>query len=162
MVNDHSGLGTTGEWLFAVRDENGDALFAVPLKYDRKAAFNRKVSKERFDVPITQALLGNEIIMDMAPDYLEKPVLASTRYIPSVDWGLVAKINESEISSIVSNTYHLHLKLGVLILLSALFIGAIIGWIFCTLFRGREALPPSELEAESNTNLTLVKEQANS
>lgn len=98
LVRDRAGLGETGEWLFAVRDKNGDALFAVPLKFDHKAAFERRVSRERTDVPITQALLGNEIVMSQAPDYREEPVLASTRYIEEMDWGLVAKVNESEVN----------------------------------------------------------------
>lgn len=102
MVRDRSGLGETGEWLVAVRDDNGDALFAVPLKYDHAAAFTRVVPKEREDVPITQALLGNERVMSHAPDYLEVPVLASTRYIPELDWGLVAKVSEKEVNSLVS------------------------------------------------------------
>ena len=100
LVRDRAGLGETGEWLFAVRDQNGDALFAVPLKFDHKAAFERRVSRERTDVPITQALLGNEIIMSSAPDYREEPVLASTRYIEEMDWGLVAKVNEDEVNRI--------------------------------------------------------------
>lgn len=97
LVYDKSGLGKTGEWLFAIRKENGDALFAVPLKYDPNGAFVRTIPKERTDVPITQALLGNETIMRHAPDYIETPVMASTRYIEELDWGVVAKVNESEI-----------------------------------------------------------------
>ncbi|WP_420402488.1 diguanylate cyclase [Nisaea sp.] len=102
LIRQRTGLGETGEWLFAVRHESGDALFAVPLKYDHKAAFQRRVSKDRVDVPITQAMLGNELLMDHAPDYLERPVLASTRYLPELDWGLVAKINEAEVDALVS------------------------------------------------------------
>lgn len=98
LVSDRTGLGETGEWLFAVRHESGDALFTVPLKYDPDAAFNRRVSKDRLDIPTTQALLGNERILSEAPDYVGTPVLASTRYISDLDWGLVAKINEEEVN----------------------------------------------------------------
>lgn len=118
LVRDRAGLGTTGEWLFAVRNEDGDAVFAVPLKYDHAAAFQRKVAKDREDVPITQALLGNEIIMRAAPDYREEPVLASTRYLPGLDWGLVVKINESEVEAIVdkANRFLVWLVLGVILM----------------------------------------------
>lgn len=102
LTKDRIGLGNSGEWLFAVRDDNGDAVFAVPLKYDHLAAFRKRVPKERVDVPITQALLGNEIIMEHAPDYRDVPVLASTRYIADLDWGLVAKIDEAEVNQLVS------------------------------------------------------------
>ncbi|XYK81222.1 MAG: sensor domain-containing diguanylate cyclase [Labrenzia sp.] len=98
IVRQRSGLGQTGEWLFAVRNDDGDALFAVPLKYDHDAALKRTVSKARVDVPITQALLGNETVMSHSPDYREVPVLAATRYLPDYDWGLVAKIDAAEVN----------------------------------------------------------------
>ncbi|RED52259.1 response regulator [Aestuariispira insulae] len=107
MVADRAGLGETGEWLFAVRAENDDALFAVPLKYDPNAAFIRRVASDRLDVPITQAMLGREIIMHDAPDYVERPVLAATRYIPELDWGLVAKINEEEVNQNIADANQL-------------------------------------------------------
>ena len=123
LINDRSGLGTTGEWLFAVRNEEGDALFAVPLKYDENAAFKRSVSKDRLDVPITQALLGNEIIMSHAPDYSEVPVLASTRYLPILDLGLVVKITESEIDDIVERSNRVLLWLELFLILISLLVG---------------------------------------
>lgn len=118
LINDRSGLGDTGEWLFAVRTDEGDALFAVPLKYDAGAAFTRRVSKDRLDVPITQALLGHEIIMRQAPDYLEEPVMAATRFIPDLGWGLVVKINESEVSEIIyeANRFLVILGAGLVLL----------------------------------------------
>ncbi|WP_262692961.1 response regulator [Kordiimonas aestuarii] len=117
LVGDRTGLGETGEWLFAVRAENGDALFAVPLKYDPAAAFQRRVGHDRLDVPITQALLGNETILEDAPDYVERPVLASTRYISELDWGLVAKINEQEVSALVAEAQSFYVIL-VLVLVA--------------------------------------------
>ena len=99
LIEDRSGLGLTGEWLIAVRTSNGDALFAVPLRHDPDAAFTRKVSNERQEVPIIQAVAGNEKIMRHAPDYTEQPVRAFTRYIPEFNWGLVVKINEKEVNA---------------------------------------------------------------
>ncbi|WP_102785347.1 diguanylate cyclase [Thalassospira sp. GB04J01] len=126
LVNDHTGLGETGEWLFAVRDENGDALFAVPLKYDARAAFVRRVAKDRLDVPITQALRGQEIIMANAPDYQERPVMASTRYIKNMDIGLVAKINESEVTAIIDEANKYLVMLGIALVLIAVVVGVLI------------------------------------
>ncbi len=119
LVEDRTGLGETGEWLFAVRDNEGNALFAVPLKYDPNASFTRRIPFDRVDIPITQAMLGNEILMDHAPDYRELPVMASTRYLPSMDWGLVAKINEAEIETIIDEANHLLEFIGVGILVLA-------------------------------------------
>ncbi|WP_417458454.1 response regulator [Kordiimonas sp.] len=128
MVNDRSGLGETGEWLFAVRAANGDALFAVPLKYDPDAAFKRRVGKNRFDVPIIQALDGNETIMRHAPDYTETPVMAATRFIPGQDWGLVVKINESEVSQIVTDTNEFLISLGAGLIALAVLAGGFMAY----------------------------------
>ena len=126
MTNDRQGLGKTGEWLFAVRGDNGEAIFAVPLKYDHNAAFNRKIPKERTDVPITQAMLGNEIIMEHMPDYRNVPVIASTRYLSGIDWGLVAKIDSSEVDRLITDTNIALFGEGILIMLASIIIGILL------------------------------------
>lgn len=126
LVRDRTGLGRTGEWLVAIRHESGDALFAVPLKYDHKAAFTRRVSKDRYDVPITQALLGNETVMGYAPDYMGTPVLASTRYLKDLDWGLVAKINEDEVNQLVHRNAHFIYIAELVIVALAILVGILI------------------------------------
>lgn len=123
LVRDRTGLGESGEWLFAVRHDSGDAMFAVPLKYDAQAAFKRRVPKERVDVPITQALLGNELIMSNAPDYMGVPVVASTRYIRQLDWGIVVKIHEKEVNRLVEETTGVIYLLEVVILVLAMIVG---------------------------------------
>ncbi|MDC0663412.1 sensor domain-containing diguanylate cyclase [Marinobacter sp. SS21] len=121
LVRDRTGLGATGEWLFTIRHESGDAQFAIPLKYDPQAAFKRRVAKDRLDVPVTQALLGNEVIMRNAPDYRETPVLASTRYIADLDWGLVAKMNEEEVNRLVNqNRVYIYLSEFVIVFVAIL------------------------------------------
>lgn len=102
LLRSRTGLGETGEWLFAVRDDKGDAMYVVPLRYDAEAAFQRRVSKHREDVPIVQALSGKEIVMSQALDYRDRPVLAVTRYIREYDWGLVVKMDESEVHGLVN------------------------------------------------------------
>ncbi|MDC0663396.1 sensor domain-containing diguanylate cyclase [Marinobacter sp. SS21] len=128
LVRDRTGLGETGEWSFAVRHESGDALFAVPLKYDHQAAFTRRVSSDRLDVPITQALLGNEALMSWAPDYTEQPVMASTRYIKELDWGLVAKINEAEVNQVINRNLTLIYAAEMVIILIALVVGIVLSY----------------------------------
>ncbi|MBX2831572.1 MAG: diguanylate cyclase [Rhodospirillales bacterium] len=126
LVSDRTGLGETGEWLFAVRDDNGDALFAVPLRYDPGAAFLRRVSADRTDVPITQALLGQEIVMGHAPDYRNEEVMASTRYIQDMDFGLVAKIDEREVTDIINDANKYLIVLGVVLVILAVAVGVMI------------------------------------
>lgn len=97
IFNADGGLGQTGEWLFAIRGPDNEAVFAMPLKYDPDAAFVRTVQPDRLDVPITQALLNHETVMPNAPDYREKRVMAVTRYLQELDLGLVAKIDVDEV-----------------------------------------------------------------
>lgn len=126
LVQDRTGLGDTGEWLFATKDAQGNALFATPLKYDLDAAFQRVVSQENLQVPITQALLGHERIMRNAPDYRGVIVLASTRYIPELDWGIVVKMDEAETHKIVDEVQFYVVWGAVVLTLMALFIGGLV------------------------------------
>jgi len=96
MVKNYSGLGETGETLLAKRDENGDALFITPLRFDADAVLTKRVSKEALELPITQALLGNDQLLTDSIDYRGEPVLAATRYVEDTDWGLVVKIDKAE------------------------------------------------------------------
>lgn len=117
LVNDYSGLGETGETVLAKRDENGDALFLAPLRFDQEAALSRKVRQEERDVPMTQALLQNEEFFADAVDYRGEPVLAITRYLPETDWGLVVKIDQAEAFAPVTGMRNV---LALLILLSSI------------------------------------------
>ncbi|MFD2205776.1 response regulator [Kiloniella antarctica] len=128
LIKDRTGLGETGEWLIAVRAENGDALSAVPLKYVSDAAFKLRVSKDNLATPVTQALLGNEQIMRNAPDYDGEPVLASTRYIPELDWGLVVKINEAEINAKVDEASGFLIWLGVFVAILSILAGIVMAY----------------------------------
>lgn len=126
LVEDRSGLGDTGEWLFAVRNEEGDALFAIPLKYEQNAVFNRTVKKENTKIPITQALLGKVKVMRAAPDYRGVPVVAATQYIPRLDWGLVAKIDEAEVNKQVNENNYIIFILECVIAVLAVIIAALL------------------------------------
>ena len=103
VVEDYSGLGETGETLLARRDENGDALFITPLRFDANAALTRSVSRKSLELPITQALLMNEQLFVQSIDYRGEPVLAATRYIGDADWGLVVKIDKAEAFAPIAN-----------------------------------------------------------
>ncbi|QDG76913.1 diguanylate cyclase [Labrenzia sp. PHM005] len=123
LSQDRTGLGETGEWILGLRNENGDAVFAFPLKYDPDAAFSHTIAKTRQDVPITKALMGEEVVLRHATDYAGNLVFASTRYIPELDWGLVAKINESEVNQYTFQNLYLILISGIALLGLATAIG---------------------------------------
>ncbi|QWR76153.1 histidine kinase dimerization/phosphoacceptor domain -containing protein [Candidatus Magnetomonas plexicatena] len=96
IADDYTGLGASGETVIAMRDKDGDALFITPTRHDKKAAFQRKVSRNDTKVLITQALMKKENIFSEFYDYRGVRVLGVTRYIDNMDWGLVIKIDKSE------------------------------------------------------------------
>ena len=99
VVRDYTGLGNTGETFLAIRDDNGDALFITPLRFDQDASFSRVVPHEHLEIPMTQALLQKETRLDDATDYRGEKVLAVTKYLENVQVGLVTKIDKSEVYS---------------------------------------------------------------
>ncbi len=125
-IQDYTGLGETGETILAGRDENGDAVFLVPTRFDAQAALSRVIPQEELDSPVIQALLRNEKLLTGAADYRGKPVLAATRYIESTGWGLVTKIDQAEaLAPVTSLRYFLVtvvLLSLALILLTCLFL----------------------------------------
>ncbi|MEJ2046825.1 MAG: HAMP domain-containing protein, partial [Dehalococcoidia bacterium] len=96
VLKDYAGLGSTGETLLAERNQEGNALFISPLRFDPQAELHRTMSIDNLDSPTVQALLGNEGLLTNAVDYRGEPVLAAVQYIPEVDWGLVTKIDQAE------------------------------------------------------------------
>lgn len=123
LVASRSGLGETGEWMLAVPGENGGALMATNLKYDTDAAFRRTVSADGAMVPVIHALRGNETIMEDATDYRGEPVMAATRYLPDQGWGIVAKVDQSEVHELASTNQSVILGAEAVIILSAIGMG---------------------------------------
>ena len=99
IFKDHSGLGESGEWGMATHATNGDALIIVPGRFDTdpRAALEHVLSKDATSAPLTRALQGVEDVWDTAIDYHGNSVIAATRYIPEVDWGIGVKVNKSEV-----------------------------------------------------------------
>lgn len=126
MVEDRSGLGRSGEWLFAVRNSKGEAVLALPLPQEAEKILSERLAMDTPEYPIVQAMMRNEIIVRDAPDYSGKRVLASTRYIPEMDWGLVLKIDESEVNEIADRTEKLIYVMGLAVFALAIALGLVI------------------------------------
>jgi signal transduction histidine kinase len=82
------------ETVLAFRGSNGEARFFSKLKFGN--ATTTVVPPDELNVPMIQALKGNEVTLINQPDYHGVPVLAATRYIEAADIGLVTKIDVSE------------------------------------------------------------------
>lgn len=99
IVDEGRGLGQTGEWVLAIKDGQGNAVFVSPTRYDNKGAFNRTIDSGNTNMPVVQALTGNDGIIWDGIDYAGNEVVAATRFIPEFEWGIVAKINKEEVFS---------------------------------------------------------------
>ncbi|MFC1577405.1 PAS domain S-box protein [Thermodesulfobacteriota bacterium] len=95
LVQNLTGMGETGETVIA-RKEDDAALFLNPLRYDPDAALKRRAVFGRSQaVPMQEALKG-KVGHGFSIDYRGQKVIAVWRYMPLLDWGIVAKIDVSE------------------------------------------------------------------
>lgn len=85
----------TAETLLVRRDGN-TVVFLNNLRFDPKAALNRKASLENLKLPAARAALGYEGTMK-GIDYRNVLVLAATRKVPHSPWALVARMDITEI-----------------------------------------------------------------
>ncbi|TRZ52755.1 PAS domain S-box protein, partial [bacterium] len=132
VSGDYTGLGKTGETLIAKKDDNGDALFLTPTRFDKKAALLRTVSKDQTNVPSVHAVNGEEIILPNAVDYRGVSVIAVTRFIPSTGWGIVVKMDKDEASVPLKNI----MLMTIVVLIFVVFLSGFVLWFFSNSFSG--------------------------
>lgn len=104
IIAKKEGLRETGESLLAYRNTNGDAVFFTERRFTSQAESRDIIPKEDTNIPITQALLGNEKEFSNYVDYRGVPVFAVTMYIDELDAGLVVKIDQKEALKSVSGS----------------------------------------------------------
>lgn len=95
VVTDRTGLGISGETVLAQRDGN-EILFTAPLRYVEDAAFRYRVPIDSAPAPMLNALNGESGYGILINDYAEHSVVAAWRYLPSLQWGMVVKIDADE------------------------------------------------------------------
>ncbi|MGD2037626.1 MAG: cache domain-containing protein, partial [Desulfobacterales bacterium] len=89
LIQNTTGLGKTGETLIAKKD--GDqALSLNPLRHDPEAALKRRIDFAKGEGTAMQQALEGHTGSGLAVDYRGQKVIAAWRYIPSLDWGMVA------------------------------------------------------------------------
>lgn len=92
----YQGLGSTGETILVRRTANGGALFLTPARFVANAALRLVIPTEHRDSPFVQSLQKREAVFRDAVDYSGHPVIAVSRYLDNVDWGLVVQMRRSE------------------------------------------------------------------
>jgi len=98
VLQDSTGLGKSGELILGSKDISANQIvFLNPLRnQDYPLSATPWLDDESNIIPVQKAIMG-ENGSGFGSDYRNKDVLASWRNVPEVNWGLVAKIDTSEI-----------------------------------------------------------------
>jgi signal transduction histidine kinase len=116
IIQDVTGLGDTGEVLLGKKTGN-EVVYLNPLRHDPEAALKKSISiGGEIGGPVQEAVQGRKGAGQLI-DYRGRKVIAAWRYIPSLDWGMVAKIDAEEAFADVIN-----LKRLVIIILTIVFL----------------------------------------
>ncbi len=91
---DRIGLGQTGETVLAQKDGN-EAYYTAPLRHIRDAAYRYRVPLGKAALPMQYALAGGQG-QGIVLDYAGIECVAAWRHLPSLDWGMVVKVDTSE------------------------------------------------------------------
>jgi methyl-accepting chemotaxis protein WspA len=119
ILEDYNGLGEFGEILVA--QERGDeVVFVHPSRFDRDAAFRRKVRLGSAELMPLQAAVQGERGHGEMIDYRGKRCVAMWSYVPSLRWGLLIKQDVDEAYGMIyrQRAVILGLLLGTVILAS--------------------------------------------
>ena len=126
IVSGGSDLGNTGEWVLAIKDENGDAIVVSQTLFENKGAFNRKIAKTDTHIPMKSAINGIETFMWESTDYAGNRITAATASIPEFEWGIVAKLNHDEVIQDTNTIARLFWWVLLAVVVIALTIGIIL------------------------------------
>ena len=120
LIQDATGLGNTGETLVGKKTGN-EVLYLNPLRHDPQAALKRRIAMgERVGNPMQQAVQGRTGV-GLSIDYRGSAVVSAWRYIPLLDWGVVAKIDAEEaFADIIKLRNLVMLVLGIVFFLGAI------------------------------------------
>jgi signal transduction histidine kinase/CheY-like chemotaxis protein len=95
VVNDYGSLGQTGETVIG-QTEGDRVVIVAPLRHAPDAAFHLSFPADKIPTALAAAVAGVRL-QAVTQDYRGKEVLAVSRYLPSLGWGLVVQIDTSEI-----------------------------------------------------------------
>lgn len=106
IIQDVTGLGKTGETLLGKKISN-EVLFLNPLRHDPASSLNRRITiSSKTGIPMQEAAQGGTGA-GLSIDYRMQTVIAAWQYIPSLGWGIVAKIDTREAFSDIEDLYKL-------------------------------------------------------
>lgn len=92
----YTGLGETGETLFAVQGVSGEVRFITPGRFSNDGSSLMNSVPENPDAPIFAAIQRNERIVKDSVDYRGQPVLSVTRFVEQATLGVEVKVDRAE------------------------------------------------------------------
>ncbi len=114
------GFGGTGEVVLGMRDAEGHARFVTGIRQMSEAAARTLATSKGHGTPMIHALNGENVVLrDGAADYDGTPVIAVTRHIPELGWGLVAKIDRAEVLGRIATIKYVLIAFGGFLALAA-------------------------------------------
>ena len=126
IFTDYIGLGKSGELVAGRQRSDGTVVAAGPLRNRPEALEKGLVFSKGVTLPILQATNGQEGA-GLTIDYRGHKIVAAWDYIPSLNWGLVVKIDQSEAFSPI---HRQDLLAGGLLLIA--FLMVVSGILFAT------------------------------
>lgn len=94
VTGDTTGLGVTGETILAQLESN-EALYVGAMRHVPDAAFRYRVALDEVAKPMQSALAGRHD-KGISHDYAGIEIIAAWRYLPSLRWGMVVKMDIAE------------------------------------------------------------------
>ncbi|MFM6156563.1 MAG: HAMP domain-containing protein [Sphaerospermopsis kisseleviana] len=125
VVNDYTGLGKSGETIVGSLVDKR-IIFTAPTRHDPKAAFQRYININNNQLyPLnqaTQGIQGNGITID----YRDQETIAAWRYLPSLNAGLMVKMDVAEVFTPLTTLKNILIILGtitfLLVILAAILV----------------------------------------
>ncbi|OHE10979.1 MAG: hypothetical protein A2513_01425 [Sulfurimonas sp. RIFOXYD12_FULL_33_39] len=100
MIVNYEGLGKSGEIVAGYLDKDGNIISAIPLRHVKDAFENSFVlqssSKSNKKIPVREALEGKNGC-GISVDYRDIKIYAAWKYVQSLGWGMVVKMDYEEI-----------------------------------------------------------------
>ena len=156
-IQNTTGLGRTGETLLGKRFAD-EVIFLNPLRHDPDAALRRRVSVySEHAIPIILATGRQQGVIETT-DYRRVEVLAVYRHIPIIDWGLVAKIDTTEVFASIyalgNKTLFLSLGIATAVTLIAYLFGTRITRPLTKLALAAEKMSEGDLDVQVDIRKT--------
>ena len=114
LINDYTGLGRTGETVVGKKIKE-EIVFMAPTRHDADAALTRKIAVGSGVSRELQEAARGDSGRGLVTDYRGVKVYAAWRSIPSLEWGLLAKIDHDEATAPVRAARNRIIALALLV-----------------------------------------------